>query len=151
MLIEHLPEALNVQDAHHNDGVLCDDVRTFLIADEIPGSKGLPAVVIRAEGESQDLKATSLKDVMYDVTIGLCVTDTNHERANSKKFRTLRAIENVLESKARQSGIIQDYQTTGKDYQAQLFTVEEPNSTEKGGTISAIVTERVTAYTEGQV
>lgn len=147
----HLADELDRQDANADDGILCDKVSSYVIGDQIMPSTGFPVIVLRAESMEQDLFASGVKDVNYRIAIGVGVSDTDHDRAQRKLWRTMRAIECALEVFAPGNSPIIEYKTEGMDYHAPLFSIEEGKSTEKAGIIQAMVKERLSSYTAGQV
>ena len=145
------PSELEKQNGKYKDGITLENIAQILVGDETITEKGLPAIILRAEGAEMQHWLTTKKDVVYTITIGVAVTDTDEQVSQKRLWRTIRAIENALEIYLPgQSGIL-EYKTENLDYNVPLFDFDESKSTEKGGVITASVTERVDAYVTSQL
>lgn len=151
LLEVYLPEELKAQEGRAGDGIVLGPVNTILIGDDTYQETGLPAVVMVPNGSEASLWATGKKDLNHAISIGVATTDSDEPRSQLKLWRTLRAVECVLEKHAPGSGPIINYQTVGIDYKMSLFEIDENKSTEKGGALSALVLERLDAYTSTQI
>lgn len=151
ILEAHLLVELGKQDGHAGDGITCDPIASYIIGDETPPNTGLPAIVLRAEGMSVEHWATGKKDVNYNISIGVAVTDTDEDRSQRKLWRTMRAVESALEINAPGNSPIIEYKTIGMDFHASLFEIDDGRSTEKGGIIQSQVMERLDSYSTAQV
>lgn len=147
----NLGAELDRQDVNANDGIICEKVQSYVIGDQVMPSTGFPVIILRAESMEQDLFASGVKDVNYRIAIGVGVSDTDHDRSQRKLWRTMRAIECALEVYAPSNSPIIEYKTEGMDFHAPLFSIEDGKSTEKAGIIQALVKERLSSYTAGQV
>ena len=149
-LIEtNLDEYLAIQDAQYSDSITTQKVRSILIADETIGSYGMPAIVIDPVGTDQVEYSCGKKDMDYTIDIGVLVDKSSELISTKCLWRTMRALESMLEALMPQDQIIW-YQTQNIDFKNSVLEVDESNSTAKGGTITGIVRERLTSYTERQ-
>lgn len=151
LLDHHLPAELARQDGQFGDGITLDQVNTILVGGATPNSYGLPAVVLSPREMQATQWATGKKDVEYEIDIAVAVTDTDEDVSQKRLWRTMRAIENVFEIFGPGSGPIINYVTTGANFEASLFDMDENKSTEKGGILSARVMERLGAYVSTQI
>lgn len=147
----YCPAEFDRQDGKYGDGIELEDIAQILVADETIGEEGLPVILLRPEGTQYDHKVTGKKDVNHTITLGVVVTDTDEANCQKRLYRTIRGIENVMETKLPGRNGIIEYQTTDITYNVTLFDVDDIRSTEKGGIITAAVKERLDAYTDGQL
>lgn len=152
LLKRYLPEALKAQDSAFNDGMTLDMVadRSIMLGAQ-PLPQELPAIVIGPDGADFEDFATKKKDVLHRVSMAVAVTDTDMHRSYQRLWRTMRAIENVMETRAPGSGPIIDYKTTGLDYDVGPFEIVNIASVVKGGILICEFRERQDSYNVSQV
>jgi hypothetical protein len=148
----HMTEELGKQDGHAANGITCLPIASYIIGDETPPNTGLPAIILRGDSTAEITQfVQGKKDVSYNIAIGVAVTSTDEDTSQRMLWRTMRAIENVLENYLPGVGQIIEYKTTDLNFHASIFTIEDGRSTEKGGFVTAQVKERMDAYTPGQI
>lgn len=146
-----LKAELEKQDGKYADGIVLKDAKQILLGDGAITEKGLPLILITTEGAEMQNFLTTKKNVIHAINISVAVTDTNEEKSQKRLWRTMRAIENVLEIYLPGNNGILEYTTQNFDYNIDLFGIDASESTEKAGVINSTITERVDAYTSGQI
>ena len=152
LLKRYLPDALKAQDSAFDDGMTLDMVndRSILLGAQ-PLPQELPAIVIGPDGADFEEFATKKKDVLHSVSLAIAVTDTDMPRAYKRLWRMMRAIENVMETRAPGYESIIDYKTTGLDYDVGPFEIVNIASVVKGGILLCQFRERQDSYNVNQV
>jgi len=153
LIDQNLDRELEKQDGEYDDTITLDKVLadSIIIGDrELPPT--LPAIVLSPESADFEPYATSKKDVLHTIAIGVVVTDSIEENSYRKIWRTLRAVENVLEIQCKSgSGPIVDYITTDITYDVGPFSITNVESLTKAGILTGEFRERLDAYTSTQI
>ena len=150
LLTAHLDDELGRQDGKYGDSIKLESVTNIMIGNDYKPELGLPIVTLEGFSGETEQYLTTKKDVRHTINIGVAVTDTDRDIGKRRLYRTMRAIENVLEIHAPSYNSIIEYLTDGLDYEVPVMDLDE-NSTEKGGQITATVLERLDAYVATQL
>lgn len=151
-LAVYLNDELTRQQGQFNDGIVLDSVKEIGIGSgEQPGEKGFPFITILPEGLEQVVYTNHVKDQQYSVNVGVIIDDIQAATAERKLWRTMRAVENVLETRVIDGDPIIFYETDTMNFNGSLFRAGDEQNKIKVGIISVTVKARSEAYKINQV